>query len=505
MNREILCTLGPASLNGPVIRELENLGVSLFRINLSHTRLEDLEKVIETIRGYTKVPICLDSEGAQIRTGDFGSGEVELETGGVVYADDFNFYPEGIVRELKLGDRISIDFHAALVEVIGRENGKAALRVIHGGRIGRNKAVTVERLIPLPVMTAKDRAAIAIGRRMGIRHVALSFANHASDVDAVRALCSKDTFLIAKIECRNGLIHLDAIAKKADALLIDRGDLSREEPIERIPWLQKYIIRRAKEALKKVYVATNLLESMTVSPGPTRAEVNDVINTLIDGADGLVLAAETAIGRDPAGCARMMAQLIREFENGFDFSKTYKQAPVFWFTGLSGSGKTTVAEGVKALLERDGHSVLVLDGDQVRNRLHTDLGFSKDEILENNLRIASLCQARRTEHDVVLVPIISPYRVSREAARNFLRRDFHEIFFSADLQCVMSRDPKGLYAKARRNEIRDLIGFSAGSPYEAPARPDFVVDTQTQEVRRSVEDLYRFIGSQIGRRTNESD
>ncbi|MBI4432064.1 MAG: adenylyl-sulfate kinase [Candidatus Omnitrophica bacterium] len=506
MNKEILCTLGPSSMGPEVIRRLDELGVGLFRINLSHTKAEDVEKVIRQIRSHTSKPICLDTEGAQIRTGNFAAAEVVLEKDSLVTipeepvpgdARQFNFYPEGIGPQLRAGDRISIDFNAVLVQVVRREGGKLILKVINGGKIGRNKAVTVERPIDLPVMTPKDLQALAIGRKMGVRHVALSFANHASDVDEVRKHCDPDTFVIAKIECRNGLVHLDDISAKADALLIDRGDLSREEPIERIPWLQKYIIRQAKKARKKVYVATNLLESMTVSPGPTRAEVNDVINTLIDGADGLVLAAETAIGKDPVGCAEMMVRLIREFEKGFDFSRIYRHAPVFWFTGLSGSGKTTVAAGIQALLEKSGRSVLVLDGDEIRKYFHKDLGFAREEILENNERIASLCASRRAEFDVILVPIISPYRVSRQAARELLPGSFYEVFFDANLECVMGRDVKGLYAKAKRNELPDLIGFSPASPYEPPQKPDFVIKTGSQTAGESIKAFYRFVCSKM--------
>lgn len=322
-DKEILCTLGPSSLNNRVIVRLEELGVRLFRINLSHTKLEDLREIIAYLQSRTRVPICLDSEGAQIRTGTLPGGEIEVKENSVITVhrrasadkEGISFYPDGITDLLIEGDFISIDFNSVLAQVIERSREGVLLRILNGGKIGSNKAVTVERDIRLPVMTEKDKAAFRLGREMGIRHVALSFANQASDVDEVREICGKDTFLISKIECRQGLIHLKSITGKSDAILIDRGDLSRQEPIERIPSLQKMIIRNVKNLGKKVYVATNLLESMVTSPKPTRAEVNDVINTLMDGADGLVLAAETAIGKDPIGCATMIAKLIHEYRS----------------------------------------------------------------------------------------------------------------------------------------------------------------------------------------------
>lgn len=333
MSKSILCTLGPASMNDWTIRRLEELGVSLFRINLSHTRLKDVARNVAFLKERTRVPVCLDSEGAQVRTGDFVEPTLTLNGNSMIRvhrnrvpgdAHNFNLYPTGILDLLEVGDLISIDFNSVLVQVVGREDDAVAMRVLNGGVIGRNKAVTVERDLPMAPLTAKDRAAIGIGREMGVRHFALSFANQLADVTETRRLVGADAFLISKIESRNGLRNLEDIARASDAILIDRGDLSRQVPLERIPAQQKSIIRRVKSLERPVYVATNLLESMVVGPSPTRAEVNDVYNTLSDGADGLVLAAETAIGRYPVLCAGMIVKLIREFENpdvGLDGNK----------------------------------------------------------------------------------------------------------------------------------------------------------------------------------------
>jgi ATP sulfurylase len=321
---EILCTLGPASMNERVIARLEHLGVSLFRVNLSHTKIEDLESVVRFIQAHSTVPVCLDTEGAQVRTTGLVDGQVALRENTMVTlhsrlvpGDPYNvaFYPPYTLASLEPGDFISIDFNAVLTQVVEAYGDRAVARVVNGGIVGSNKAVTVHRPISMPALTDKDKAAIAIGRGLGIRHVALSFANRPEDVDEIRALAG-DVFVISKIECRNGLDHLESIAVKSDAVLIDRGDLSREIPIERIPSAQKYIIRTAKRLKRKVYVATNLLETMVSAPTPTRAEVNDIFNTLADGADGLVLAAETAIGKFPINCATMVVKLVREFQTG---------------------------------------------------------------------------------------------------------------------------------------------------------------------------------------------
>jgi ATP sulfurylase len=330
---EILCTLGPASLDQRTIQRLEQSGATLFRINLSHTKLADLPCLIQTIRDATQVPICLDTEGAQIRTGEFVDGSITLRDNTVVCvhfrrvpADDknFNLYPPGIATLLKPGDFVSIDFNSVLVQVIAKDSDCVSMRVLQGGLVGQNKAVTVERDIPMPPLTDKDQAALRLGRDMGLCHFALSFASRGEDVQQLRRLVGEGAFVISKIESRSGLENLEEIAAGSDALLIDRGDLSRQVPIEMLPQTQKSVIQRAKALACPVYVATNLLESMVSMPVPTRAEVNDIYNTLADGADGLVLAAETAIGKYPLQCISMVSKVIRAFQRGeIDGGKFY--------------------------------------------------------------------------------------------------------------------------------------------------------------------------------------
>lgn len=321
---EILCTLGPTSFDEQVIKRLDGLGVGLFRINLSHTKARDLTGIIEFIQSNSDVPICLDTEGAQIRTGDFVAGQIVFRENSIVCGSrcivpgdekNFNFYPNSIVNEFQVGDFISIDFNAVLVQVIGIEEEGAILRVINGGLVGQNKAVTVDRDIDLAPLTENDQACLEIGIKKNLSHYALSFASCRGDVDKIRQLTSNDAFIISKIESLLGLTHLVEIADSSDALLIDRGDLSRQVPLERIPEVQKAIIHNAKNMHRKVYVATNLLESMITHSTPTRAEVNDIYNTLLDGADGLVLAAETAIGAHPIACASMVVKMVRNFES----------------------------------------------------------------------------------------------------------------------------------------------------------------------------------------------
>ncbi len=175
-----------------------------------------------------------------------------------------------------------------------------------------------------------------------------------------------------------------------------------------------------------------------------------------------------------------------------------KKTFTFWFTGLSGSGKTTIANSVKPRLEKSGYSVFVIDGDEVRKRHHSHLSFTQEDIKENNFLIAKMCIENKGKYDVILVPIISPYNISRQKARDVLNPYFYEIYFSAPLSCVIARDVKGLYTKARRNEIDRLIGYSPSNVYEPPQYPDFIVNSDRDSIDKSSEEFYQFVISKIG-------
>mgnify|MGYP001168194148 CR=1 FL=1 len=165
---------------------------------------------------------------------------------------------------------------------------------------------------------------------------------------------------------------------------------------------------------------------------------------------------------------------------------------ILWFTGLSGSGKTTIAERISVCLQESNISVQIIDGDQVRASRHKYLGFSEKEIKINNALIANLCKEKRKHSDLVIVPIISPYRQSRRDARMKLHPGFYEIYFSASLDYVSQRDVKGLYAKSAAGSINNMIGVSSTNPYQPPESPDFIINTEKENIQQSVENLLRF-------------
>ena len=428
MAKEILCTLGPASLDGRIISRLEQSGATLFRINLSHTKVHDLPGLVATIREATDVPICLDTEGAQIRTGDFVDGAITMRDNTIVRAharrvpgDDKNFclYPPGITEQLEVGDFISIDFNSVLVQVVDVDPEFVSMRVLHGGRVGQNKAVTVERDIPIPPLSEKDVACLELGRELGLQHFALSFANAGSDVDEIRKIVGEDAFVVSKIESLSGLENLEAIAARSNALLIDRGDLSRQVPVELLPQTQKCVIRRAKRVGCRVYVATNLLESMVSAPTPTRAEVNDIYNTLADGADGLVLAAETAIGQFPIQCASMVSKMIRGAERGeFGDGDFYPLDAVSLLVEPHGGRLVRRDAGPRDLIDLDRLPRLrvserdLMDCEQLANGTYSPLtGFMDRETLE-----AVLHKNRLPGGEIWTLPIllqVDPERAAR--------------------------------------------------------------------------------------------
>jgi pyruvate kinase len=319
---KILCTLGPASLRPDVLAELDQRHVDLFRLNLSHMPLEQLESTIAFVQERSATPVCLDSEGAQVRCGSMapnvvlGPGRtVRLTAEEVVGTEhQLTLRPASVFAELQPDHLIGIDIHGVSVRVTSVNGTGVEALVVEGGPVASNRAVTIRPAPPLAPFTEKDLRAIALGIRMGVRHFALSFASDRSAVAQLRALVPSISYVIAKIENRAGIRNLDSIISASDAILIDRGDLSREVPIEEVPIYQKYVIRRANTANKPVFVATNLLESMIDNRIPTVAEANDIMNTLLDGAHGLVLAAETAIGAHPVQCLDMVRRLVASFD-----------------------------------------------------------------------------------------------------------------------------------------------------------------------------------------------
>jgi pyruvate kinase len=325
----IVVTLGPATTGVGALAALRARGVDFVRTNMSHSSLGELERAVAAA-ARAGLPFIIDTEGSQVRSGDMVEQVVRFEEGDELrlwsgpepgHRGGLQLKPPAILPQLEEGDLLHVDFDTLVLRVTDvstAPEGFVAARAISGGWVGRNKAVVVDPIAPrplrLPVLSEKDLESIRIGLREGVGHVAVSFVRSGAAVDEVRAVTQGKMQIISKIECVDALDDLAAIIDRSDWLLIDRGDLSKEIALERIPFVQKFVIHEAAARGKGVFVATNLLETMIEKRNPTRAEVQDVVNTVLDGAAGLTLAAETAIGRYPNECVTMLGRLVDQAE-----------------------------------------------------------------------------------------------------------------------------------------------------------------------------------------------
>ena len=315
---KLFITLGPSTLNKNFLNSINSKYVKLLRINLSHTKIKDLKKIVLFIRKYSNIDICFDTEGAQVRTSKVINDKKQLIRNQIVHINKSNISnshitltPNNIYKKLKIGDTLDIDFNSAKIKVIDENSSRYKCKVIESGSIGSNKSVSVSRSINIPPFTDKDIKAFELANNLNIKNIALSFTSSEQDIKKLRKYFENDITITSKIESKKGLLNLNKILNEANNILIDRGDLSKEIPLPLIPKKQKEIISAANQRNVPVFVATNLLESMVTKKEPTRAEVNDIYNTLVDGADGLVLAAETAIGNYPTECIDMIIKVSK--------------------------------------------------------------------------------------------------------------------------------------------------------------------------------------------------
>ena len=315
MKNKIFCTVGPKSLNRNFLH-FSRKNIDLLRINMSHVDIRHLEKIIKYIQRYTKTPICIDTEGAQIRTKikkefflkKFKKVKISKNFG------NFRLYPDTIFEKLKNGDILDIGFDGLEIKILNKNLKVITASVLQAGYLKTNKGVHLKnRKIKINYLTPKDFLAIKIAQKNKIKHFALSFTNSVNDVKKFNDHIKKET-KIYKLETKLAVKNIRKILKSGKNFLIDRGDLSKDISIEYIPIAQRKIISLGNKLSKNIYVATNFLESMILNSTPTRGEVNDIYNTLEMGSKGLVLAAETAIGKYPIECVKILKKIMKLFQ-----------------------------------------------------------------------------------------------------------------------------------------------------------------------------------------------
>jgi pyruvate kinase len=330
---KIVCTIGPATHTPRMIGRLFEAGMDVARLNFSHGTHEEHARTISMIRAASgehekPVAILADLQGPKIRTGALaGGGPVMLRTGqrfvittAKVLGDstrvNTTFTP--LPREVHRGDRILLSDGLIELRVEQVRHGQVICQVANGGALGEHKGINLPGIkLRVPALTPKDRADLKFALKHGADYIAVSFVRRPEDVLLAKQLirsAGKDTPTIAKLEKPEAIENLDAILGAADGVMVARGDLGVEMNPERVPVVQKMIIARARELRRPVITATQMLESMTENPRPTRAEASDVANAIFDGSDAVMLSAETATGKYPVEAVSMMARIVEEAE-----------------------------------------------------------------------------------------------------------------------------------------------------------------------------------------------
>jgi pyruvate kinase len=331
---KIIATLGPASQDEKTIEELARAGADVFRINMSHASHDLLAQTVVRIRAVEKIlkhpiGILVDLQGPKLRIGTFANGSVQLAAGDTLTLDGSPLpgdktrvylpHPE-ILESVSVGDRLLLDDGKIQLRATKAGHGAIETTVIYGGKLSDKKGVSLpDTLLPMGALTEKDGADLLAALANDADWIALSFVQRPEDIIDVRKVVQGRAGVMAKIEKPQAVERLEEIIKLCDAFMIARGDLGVELPLETVPGLQKRMIRIARRYGKPVVVATQMLESMITSPVPTRAEVSDVSIAVFEGADAIMLSAESASGQYPVESVAMMNKVAVAVENDINY------------------------------------------------------------------------------------------------------------------------------------------------------------------------------------------
>jgi pyruvate kinase len=327
---KIVATIGPATDSIKMIKALFYAGADVFRINMSHTSHEDMRELHDRIRDVEKqvdrpIGILCDLQGPKLRIGNMEKKAKVKVKKGEIFRFDLDetsgdktrvYLPhKEIIESVKVGDALILDDGKLRMEVVEHGEDFIHAKVIVGGKLSGRKGVSLpDTLLPFSAMTDKDRSDLKFAISVGVDWIALSFVQRVGDVIEARELAQGKAAIMAKIEKPSAITELDDIIQHSDGLMIARGDLGVEMPLEQVPGLQKRILRSARQAGKPVVVATQMLESMIEAPVPTRAEVSDVATAVFEGADAVMLSAESAVGEYPVEAVETMDKVAIEVE-----------------------------------------------------------------------------------------------------------------------------------------------------------------------------------------------
>ncbi len=337
---KIICTIGPATSHYEMLLKLAEAGMNVVRLNMSHGDHESCAQIIKSIKTLNRklhhpIAVLIDTQGPEIRTGDIHN-ELSLKTGDVisvvargeadVEASSIQINYEDLITDVNIGDKITVDNGLINLEVLSKEERTMQCRVIDGGVLKSKRHVNLPGIrVNLPAITEKDRRDILFAMEQDVDFIALSFVRSAEDILELESLLGDKADkiqIIAKIEDQEGVKNLDAITSAADGVMVARGDLGVEIPLEQLPIVQRRIVSQCAKQGRRVIVATHMLESMIENPMPTRAEVTDVANAVYEEADAIMLSGETTVGKYPIKCVEVLDRIARSIEQnrGLRFS-----------------------------------------------------------------------------------------------------------------------------------------------------------------------------------------
>ena len=332
-NTKIVATIGPASSSYENLLKLAEAGVDVYRLNFSHGTYADHESVIENVRRINQVygvnlSILADLQGPKLRVGKIANNHLDLEEGQILtftnepcLGTEEKIYMsyDRFAKDVTAGEKVLVDDGKVELEVVETDGENIVkLKVLFGDKLSSNKGVNLpDTKISLPSLTEKDEKDLAYILTQPVNWIALSFVRHAKDMHDLRAKVKEaghDAKILAKVEKPEAITNIDEIISASDAIMVARGDLGVEVPMEKLPLIQKSIIQKCIQKAKPVIVATQMMDSMITNPSPTRAEITDVANAVFDGADAVMLSGETSVGRHPARVVEAMGRIIEEAE-----------------------------------------------------------------------------------------------------------------------------------------------------------------------------------------------
>ena len=327
---KIIATVGPSLASKEKIHSAINSGVNVFRINFSHGTLDEHKQFIDWARSSkNQVAIMQDIQGPKIRTGQVNtntvlqkSQEINLTNKEVESSDEIIFINyKNLYEDISVNDRVFIDDGQIILKITEKQKNKLKALILIGGELRDNQGVAFpDSKLSVPAMTEQDIEHLKFGTEQDVDFVAVSFVRNSDDIQAVREIIPKDIKIIAKIELKTALENIDEILNVADGVMVARGDLGVQLPIEKVPFVQKQILDAANRKGKISITATEMLQSMKSSYRPTRAEVTDITNAILEGSDAVMLSAETSIGDHPNRVIEVMSNICKEVDSRNDTS-----------------------------------------------------------------------------------------------------------------------------------------------------------------------------------------